>query len=349
MKKIILVSTLVMTFISCINEKKIETNTMQTIEVAITPTPETQTNKDAMFLDEIDWSKIPESTANIGGFPYLTVPEGFVIWEEGHNEISKNGMTKFSDFSKLILFNGTSFYNAEGKKAELDVAMKEREADFNKFKLDKSLEAYLKQIGAVLLFNGQIPHEKLDKLKETDEKLVYKFIQTAGSPYDNAVKNYVLNHKNAKVCFQFGSNSASAKLGIIELEDFKQTIKAPTASEMQNDIDTRGKAILNINFDTDKAVLKPDGQKIVDEIYILLSNNSKLKLSIEGHTDATGSPERNQQLSSDRAHTVRYALAAKGIDIKRLKAIGFGDSKPFVSNNNDENKAKNRRVELVKI
>ena len=118
---------------------------------------------------------------------------------------------------------------------------------------------------------------------------------------------------------------------------------------MQKEIDAKGKAILNINFDTDKATLKPDGLKLVDEIFILLTNSPNLKLSIEGHTDNTGSVARNKQLSTDRANTVMYALAGKGIDIKRLKATGFGPEKPISTKDTDKNKAKNRRVELVKF
>lgn len=77
--------------------------------------------------------------------------------------------------------------------------------------------------------------------------------------------------------------------------------------------------------------------------------NTKLKLSIEGHTDNTGSISRNKQLSTERANTVMYGLAGKGIDIKRLKATGFGSEKPLKLNDTDENKTQNRRVEMVKF
>lgn len=227
--------------------------------------------------------------------------------------------------------------------------MKDVNAEFNQLKFDKSVDNYLKKIGAVLLFDGKIPLDKLDALQQTEEKAAYKYIQSAGSPYDNSVRNYALNHKNGKIFIQLGSNSAHSEIGVVELEGFKQTIKAPTVSEMQKEIETKGKAVLNINFETDKATLQKDGQKIVDEIFVLLSNNASLKLSIEGYTDNSGSVERNKKLSIDRANTVMYALAGKGIDIKRLKASEFGAEKPLVPNNTEDNKAKNRRVELVKF
>ncbi|MCG9792063.1 OmpA family protein [Flavobacterium algicola] len=307
------------------------------------------TAKESLLLETFDWSKIPESTADIGVFPYISAPEGFIVKEEGSIEVAKNGMTNFFDFNKLYIYNGNSFFSAEGKKASLYLIMKDVNAEFNQLKFDKSVDNYLKKIGAVLVFEGKIPAEKLDSLQQTEEKAAYKYIQSAGSPYDNPVRNYALNHKNGKIFFQLGSNSAHSEIGIIALEGFKQTIKAPTASEMQKEIETKGKAVLHINFDTDKATLQQDGQKNVDEIFALLTNNSKLKLSIEGHTDNSGSVEHNKQLSADRANTVMYALAGKGIDINRLKVIGFGAEKPLITNTTEENKAKNRRVELVKF
>lgn len=74
--------------------------------------------------EEFDWSKIPNSSAEIGGFPYISAPKDFIIWKDQRRvEVSKNGMTRFSDFSKLIMYYKDSFFDAEGKKAELDFAM----------------------------------------------------------------------------------------------------------------------------------------------------------------------------------------------------------------------------------
>jgi outer membrane protein OmpA-like peptidoglycan-associated protein len=160
---------------------------------------------------------------------------------------------------------------------------------------------------------------------------------------------YAFKNNGKKYILNIQSNSAQGNVFIMELQDFEQTIKKYTAAEMLNEIDKTGKAILNINFDTDKATLQPDGQKIVDEVFVLLNGNSNLKISIEGHTDNTGTAAKNKQLSADRANTVMYALAGKGIDIKRLKSKGFGAEKPLKPNDTEENKAQNRRVELVKF
>ena len=345
MKKNIYLICLILSIVACKNDSKQQKNVPENSEIEETQNTSSTTNE--LFLKDFDWSKIPESTAEIGAFPYITAPEGFIVRDE-YGEFAKNGMTKFLDFNKMIMYNGTSFYNAEGKKAEMRIGMTEKRADFNQLKFDKSVDNYLESLGAVLLFKGQIPKEKIQELKKIDEYSIGKYI--TGDPYNSdPVRHYALNHKNGKIMFQVWSNSASGEVGVLELEGFKQTIKAPTASEMQKEIEANGKAILNINFDTDKATLKADGLKIVDEIALLLNNNSNLKLSIEGHTDNTGSVTRNKQLSGERANTVMYALAGKGIDINRLKASGFGSEKPLATNDSDGNKAKNRRVELVKF
>ncbi|MBA6314118.1 OmpA family protein [Cellulophaga baltica] len=346
MRKLLFIAALNLVLLSCKSDKKTE----KEIEVQI-ETPELQTveinNTQAAFTD-FDWSPIPVSNTEIGEFPYITAPENFIIWKDGHNEIAENGMTKFSNFNKLITYTGTNFFNAEGKKAELDFAMTDPNTEFNQYKFDQSMEQYLASIGAHLIFEGQIPREKIEDLNKKDDKTVFNYIQ--GDPYNSSpVKHYVLNHSNGKIIFQVWSNSARAEVGVVELEAFNQTIKAPTAREIKSDIDKTGKAILNINFDTDKATLKPDGEKLVAEIFTLLNENDNLKLSIEGHTDSSGDVERNKQLSMDRANTVMYALAAKGIAIHRLQAKGFGASNPLSPNNSEESKAKNRRVELVKL
>ncbi|ADV48485.1 OmpA/MotB domain protein [Cellulophaga algicola DSM 14237] len=331
---------------SCKDDPKVTPQLEQETETI--PIQETDREEPLIVFKEFDWSSIPVSDTNIGVFPYLKAPEGFIIWEDGHNDVAKNGMTNYFDYNKLIMYTGTSFFNADGKKAELDFAMSDRTIEFEQYKFDQSIEHYLERIGAQLIFKGQIPREKIEHLNKEDDKTVFKYIQ--GDPYNSSpVKHYVLNHVNGKIIFQVWSNSARAEIGVVALESFNQTIKAPTASEMKSDIDKTGKAILNINFDTDKATLKPDGETLVAEIFTLLNENDSLKLSIEGHTDSSGNVERNKQLSMDRANTVLYTLAGKGIAINRLTAKGFGAKNPISPNDSEENKAKNRRVELVKI
>jgi len=121
-----------------------------------------------------------------------------------------------------------------------------------------------------------------------------------------------------------------------------------TAGDMLAALNKQGFVALYINFDTNKATIKPESKPIVDQIVLLLKDNPNLKVSVEGHTDNTGTPARNKTLSQERAQSVVNALTTAAIDKKRLSATGWGQEKPIADNKTEEGKAKNRRVEIVK-
>ena len=87
----------------------------------------------------------------------------------------------------------------------------------------------------------------------------------------------------------------------------------------------------------------------INRIVTLMKENPELKFSVEGHTDNTGNANSNQTLSEARSQAVVDKLVENGIAKDRLKAAGKGQSSPIADNGTDEGKAKNRRVEFVKI
>ena len=93
--------------------------------------------------------------------------------------------------------------------------------------------------------------------------------------------------------------------------------------------------------------LKKESMAELNEIRAFLNNNPNLKVEISGHTDSDGNDEDNQVLSENRARAVVSWLTDKGIDPGRMTSVGYGESKPLLPNNSDENKAKNRRTELT--
>jgi OmpA-OmpF porin, OOP family len=107
--------------------------------------------------------------------------------------------------------------------------------------------------------------------------------------------------------------------------------------------------IYGIQFDFDQDTLRPDSKPTLDEIGKLLAGRPDLRLNIVGHTDGKGAAAYNLDLSKRRAANVVAALVRDyGIDAGRLASEGAGMTKPLASNDTDEGRAKNRRVELVK-
>ncbi len=138
-------------------------------------------------------------------------------------------------------------------------------------------------------------------------------------------------------------------LRIIEKQGMTQDIVA-NADALMNDLNATGHVTVNgIYFDTGKSDLKPESEKAIAEIGKLMKMDSGLKLFVVGHTDNVGGLESNMKLSQDRAAAVMQALVkTHGVMAPRLKAFGNGPYAPVATNDTDEGKARNRRVELVK-
>lgn len=100
-------------------------------------------------------------------------------------------------------------------------------------------------------------------------------------------------------------------------------------------------------FDFDSADLKPGASEILDEVAEVLLLLSDETAEIRGHTDDVGSADYNEQLSGERAEAVRDYLVDAGIDAARLSTEGVGFNEPVASNDTDEGRAQNRRVEIV--
>jgi outer membrane protein OmpA-like peptidoglycan-associated protein/tetratricopeptide (TPR) repeat protein len=105
----------------------------------------------------------------------------------------------------------------------------------------------------------------------------------------------------------------------------------------------------NIFFDTKKFELKQESAAELDKIVLLLNDNPKLKIAIEGHTDNVGLAKDNILLSNNRAKAVVTYLLNKGVAVARLTYKGFGAAKPLASNSTETGKALNRRTELSVI
>lgn len=120
---------------------------------------------------------------------------------------------------------------------------------------------------------------------------------------------------------------------------------------LEDKIEKEGKVVLyGIYFDTDKSTVKAESYALVEQIAQLLLADPNLKIRIEGHTDSQGEESYNQSLSERRCKAVLDLLTSKyKVPSTQLESVGHGESKPIDNNNTPNGRAKNRRVELVKI
>jgi len=138
-------------------------------------------------------------------------------------------------------------------------------------------------------------------------------------------------------------------LDTVTLIQLTQDVVA-SAADLSSGIDTTGHAVVpGILFDTAKADVKDESKPALDEVAKLLSQNPKLRLWVVGHTDSVGSVASNVDLSKRRAAAVIAVLVSRyHIAPTRLDSFGNGPYAPVASNDTDDGRKQNRRVEIVK-
>ncbi len=161
-------------------------------------------------------------------------------------------------------------------------------------------------------------------------------------------KAIALNHKINQLYFQVSDIGLSDEnVGV-----FISNIRAAKGNPdlRKNLLDKGSFTTSAILFDTDKAIIKPESYGILNEIGNILKSNPELKIEIVGHTDNVGTESENQILSEKRATSISTFFNTQfNIKKERMKTSGKGEKFPISDNNAIEGKAKNRRVEFIKI
>ena len=138
-------------------------------------------------------------------------------------------------------------------------------------------------------------------------------------------------------------------LNIVRAGALKSKMVTVSSSEIKKGIVEQGHiAIYGIYFDTDKSDLKTESKTSLDQVAQYLKDNPDIKIHVVGHTDNVGEMAHNLKLSNDRAGAVVAALEKDyAVPAERLNPAGVGPLAPIASNETDEGRAKNRRVELI--
>ncbi len=140
------------------------------------------------------------------------------------------------------------------------------------------------------------------------------------------------------------ASQESALQARAELEQLREDYAALEAKQTE-----RGMVLTlgDVLFDTAESTLKPGAMPTIDRLAEFLSRNDNTQIRIEGHTDSVGTEEYNAALSERRARAVADAVAARGIPVSRIVAVGRGENLPVASNDTAGGRQQNRRVEIV--
>lgn len=278
---------------------------------------------------------VPISSAALGDFPYVALPQGYT---------SKSFGTVSKDFARFPFWTKGEPRWVEGRFFGATFAP-ESGKEMSEFEVKKNFEALIRQMGGVKVSEERIPS---DTVKSWGDEITIGFIDGLGDVYNNPATTYVVRRNDGNIWVHLVTYSAGGAYLVGKEKAFAQTAQLLPASELKQQLDSAGKVALQVNFATDKTDILPDSLAQIDQVVQLLKDDSALKLAVNGHTDNTGDATHNQKLSEGRANAVMVAIVAQGIDAARLSAKGFGQDQPVADNTTEEGKAKNRRVELVK-
>lgn len=287
-----------------------------------------------------DPASVPVTDASLPPFPFFKAPDGL---QSGLDDKDKN-----VSFDGQYFLAGDTPIQIEGRIFHDSFNLQNADRTYSEREFLRNYENAITALGGRRINTVQYTDASIAAAGGRDkiEKNAYGASAVPEYPHDA----YLIRTPGKEYWIEVSTGVIPLHgfLVVLERKAMEQSVGLLDAAAMKQAIDADGRVALHINFDVDKATLRPDAQPVVAEIGKLLESAPSLSLSIEGHTDNTGSREHNQALSAARARSVLGALVGLGVDASRLSSKGYGQDKPVTDNGTEAGRAKNRRVELVK-
>ena len=218
---------------------------------------------------------------------------------------------------------------------------------------------------AISLFTAQLGYSQIQN--DTDSaKLIIEFTDTEQNPLTNRML-VVTNQgsddqefkgktdENGKVVIRVPKGNQyqvvyRAVDGPVEFQAFKIPDRRGrltfTFNPQYERVKDRIYTLQDVYFNTDKATLRESSYDALNDLLSAMQTNKAMRVEIAGHTDDRASAEYNKDLSQRRAESVKAYLVENGIAKDRIRAKGYGESEPVASNETEEGRQKNRRVEV---
>jgi outer membrane protein OmpA-like peptidoglycan-associated protein len=295
----------------------------------------------------------PGSAPTTKDFDPLNIAESNSVLPDFPLFKSLDGLTNnFDDKSANIAFDrdyfiaGKELVPVEGKvfRGEYNLSL---DRPYSSLEFRRNYETAIAELGGVKIGGPVSTNEYRIKLQGTTPKPnAHCFID----PCDEA--DFYLIRQGGKqfwIAVATGSFPLHGYVVVLEKAEMAKSYSFMDADALKAALDAKGRVPIYIEFDVDRASIRPVARPAVDEIVKLMTAHPKLIVSIEGHTDDTGTTARNKPLSLARAEAVRAELIAGGIAPARMRTVGYGSEKPLVQGSDENSRARNRRVELVRL
>lgn len=230
-----------------------------------------------------------------------------------------------SNFDQMTFpLAGEKIHQAEGRITFITYEIKEDAPKPSELQIVRNYINAVKKMGGQVIFEGEHPE----------------------FPGRCATLKLVRGKAEVWILVQAFAGGGSYYLGVLEIGQMKQEV---AGGDLRQALERQGRVTLHINFDSGKSTIRSESEPILDQAAKMMINDPGLKIRVDGHTDNIGSASANLTLSLKRAEAVAQALIRRGVTADRLAAAGYGQALPLADNGSDSGRAKNRRVELVKM
>lgn len=284
-----------------------------------------------------DITEVPVSDAPLGEFPYFSPPPGYHTTDKLSSTVARD---------VFPFWVGDHYIGVEGRIHQANIRAVEGKV-FSAIELAAEIDSLITSAGGVKLADMEIPRARSSEVLTRELTTEYSFGLCWPS---EPVRTYVVHRTDKDIWIHTCTYGDIGGAWIIAETDTVEPAASVLPSEqLQQKLDADGKVAVQINFASDSADILPGSLPQLAQIGALLDGNADLRLSVNGHTDDTGTADRNLALSKLRAEAVVAELRALGADGARLEARGLGRMQPVGDNATAEGRAANRRVELVAL
>lgn len=298
----------------------------------------------AAAVKPFDLESVPVATKVLPPFPYVAMPA----------DLKLDDMRTDSDldFDSVYVLAGEELRRVEGKVMSREFMLSDLK--WSVLAAHRNYEAALKALGATRVDTVHPMNEKFIERNGGSYQAIYDkmklpYIDASTDANTPGFEQWLLRTPQTNIWFTLRVHGGEVGVMTVEEKAMQQQVQALPAAQLSSALKKDGHVALYLNFDTDSQVIRQDSLPAVEEVVKLMQSEPGLKLRVEGHTDATGDAAHNRKLSLARAESVVKAITAKQIAADRLSAAGKGPDQPLADNSAEEGKAKNRRVELVRV
>ncbi|WP_251982363.1 OmpA family protein [Methylobacterium sp. B1] len=204
---------------------------------------------------------VPVSNAPLGGFPYFALPDGYQPLNPPETRA----------FGHFLFWTGTALHEVEGKVFLSIIGTKDGKT-YASYELKKNIEAVLTQAGGLKIADSRIPASLTETLPEDIRIGMYEGL---GNVYNEPAQTWVIRRPDRQIWVHFVPGSNNAAWTILETKPFLQTAALLPAEQLKQDLDTTGKAVIQVNFATDRTEILPASAPQIDAVAGLLRTNPR--------------------------------------------------------------------------